>query len=873
MSSKRSRTAFEADLQAHHSPFAFYGTPLPPLDAGARDDGSYVPIWKQEVTDDRGRKRLHGAFTGGFSAGYFNTVGSKEGWTPATFVSSRQNRAKDAQKRFEQRPEDFMDEEDIREAEEARNLQTSDEFAGFGSTAVDATRRGGLMDLLKAGGETMGVKLLKKMGWREGQGIGPKIRRKANLGDGGALGGPEADKTYLFAPEDSPMIAFVHKTDHKGLGFEGETRLDSLKVNHDGSDDDNADSFFGSRLASQNQRKSSKTKEQPRRGAFGVGVLNDTGSDDEDPYAIGPQISYNRVIGGDKQKKKKKKSTEDSKPAIVASNPLLNSKPVFISKKTIAAKSSTGFRKCHDGRLPLDGFVLADAISGLSISTQEKRYAPPEIPKDWKSCKTPSTTRDASNYVSTSDAAKASSLDPTSRAALLGEAQLPGKSIFDWMTPEARERIMKLTGKTDLPPALGEKAPKGYELSESQKRKDLWDLVPKLDKQLAVQALTRAVSGWMPYSEDQGKRARYRTFLEVRAGLRDTLPDRVPGSTTDEWVTELHEFARAAEVFKPMSGVMASRFTSASTGPKESSDASDAAESTEPLLRKPSAKPEDPAMAAAKIGMFGPMTRSVSSFYPARLLCKRLNVKPPDHVQLDPGDQPGASEAAATAAGSRFQIAGYQTMSGPKELVSRDVMNQLMLEAGGPLKNRMDSATSEQIIEPEIQKPVAIEPERNDALEAERPGEAVFKAIFGNMFRKRSLAQPPSSELMEQHRRGYATKQAVGCVKFELFETIILVSLHGHLACPRLFFVKTGRLPVLLFFFLSSPSQPEVSHLLLLSNIPSTNNDNNNNSLGLIRPVKLIRVWFLLSHMALLFMRIMISTIHKPLILLCYASH
>jgi len=32
-----------------------------------------------QVRDERGRKRLHGAFTGGFSAGYFNTVGSKEG--------------------------------------------------------------------------------------------------------------------------------------------------------------------------------------------------------------------------------------------------------------------------------------------------------------------------------------------------------------------------------------------------------------------------------------------------------------------------------------------------------------------------------------------------------------------------------------------------------------------------------------------------------------------------------------------------------------------------------------------------------------------------------------------------------------------------
>jgi G patch domain-containing protein 1 len=36
-----------------------------------------LPVHKQEVTDEQGRKRFHGAFTGGFSAGYFNTVGSK----------------------------------------------------------------------------------------------------------------------------------------------------------------------------------------------------------------------------------------------------------------------------------------------------------------------------------------------------------------------------------------------------------------------------------------------------------------------------------------------------------------------------------------------------------------------------------------------------------------------------------------------------------------------------------------------------------------------------------------------------------------------------------------------------------------------------
>lgn len=614
-----------------------------------------------------------------------------------------------------------MDEEDVQDAEESRRLQTSDEFAGFGSTDPDSTRRGGLMDLFRAGGETMGVKLLKKMGWREGQGIGPKVRRSANLGDEAAQGGGEPDKTYLFAPDDTPMIAFIQKNDHKGLGFEGEARLESQGNGQNEFEEEDSDAFFGRRLGTKNQQGQPKAKE-PRRGAFGVGVLNDTGSDDEDPYSLGPPISYNRVMGGDKKKKKKAKSADENMPAMGSSNPLLNTKPVFISKKTAAARNSASFRKCHDGRLPLEGFVLADGISSLSIGTQEKRYAPPEIPKDWKSSRIASSERDTSDYVSTKEAAKASSLDPTSRAALLGETQLPGKSVFDWMSPQARERIAKLTGKTDLPPALGEKAPKGYELSDAEKRNDLWALVPKLDKQIAAQALARAVSGWMPYSDDEGKRARYRTFLEVRAGLRDTLPDKLPGSSADEWAAELHEFSRAAEVFKPVSGIMASRFTSASTGPKGSPDSPEP--TSDGLLSKPRQKPEDPALSAAEFGMFGPMTRSEMPFYPARLLCKRFNVKPPAHVQADPGERPGASGPSASA--------GYQTTK-PKELVSSDVMDQLILgSGGGASRSETDPVSQGQPTAPSGRGQATVEPETNEALEADRPGEAVFKAIFGS---------------------------------------------------------------------------------------------------------------------------------------------
>ena len=60
------------------------------------------------VTDENGRRRFHGAFTGGFSAGYYNTVDTKEGWRPQEFKSSRSDRNK-----HEQKPEDFMDQEDL----------------------------------------------------------------------------------------------------------------------------------------------------------------------------------------------------------------------------------------------------------------------------------------------------------------------------------------------------------------------------------------------------------------------------------------------------------------------------------------------------------------------------------------------------------------------------------------------------------------------------------------------------------------------------------------------------------------------------------------------------------------------------------------
>ncbi|OBT80081.1 hypothetical protein VF21_01136 [Pseudogymnoascus sp. 05NY08] len=714
MSVKRTRAAYESDLQAKQGPFVAYGTPLPPLDPDVRDDGSYVPVWKQEVTDERGRKRLHGAFMGGFSAGYFNTVGSKEGWTPSTFVSSRSSRKNGETKIIERRPEDFMDEEDLADAEEHQRVLTAGDFSALGSTEGEVMKRGGYMDLFKTEGETMGVKLLKKMGWREGQGVGPKIRRAARLGmEISSAGQPQ--EQHLFAPDNTPMITFIRKIDHKGLGFAGSAKLGEENQNNVVSKPEvDRGEVFGT-----TRPMTTKKAKKAVRGGIGMGVLNDTGSDDEDPYEIGPKISYNKVIGGDKKKK----------------NPVISgaAKPVFISKKAAAARASLGFRKCHDGRLPLDGFVLGNGTDSVDVTSMDK-YRPVEVPPDWTSAKTTTAVPGASDYVSTADAARASTLDPKSRAALLGEAPLPGKSVFDFLSKSARDRIASASGKTNLPAALGE-VPEGYVPPPERRRESPGGQIPNIDIDVAVAALGRSGSGWMPYSDNEEKRSRYKIYLEIQAGIRDGLPEKEPGVAKEDWIRELQEFAHSAQIFKPMTGMMATRFTSSSSAPTASEGA---ANKPGTLLSKPQPKQEDPAEAAAKAGMFGRLTRSEEDFYPTRLLCKRFGVRPPAHVQPDPENE---------RAGGKDSGPATNTGQPPRasELISKSDIDDLIRESGGRNQHFQTATGGDVILLIERPREVVVDTERNEALEGERPEEAVFKSIFGDAARPNSSSLTPIS--------------------------------------------------------------------------------------------------------------------------------
>lgn len=147
---------------------------------------------QQTAVDSKGRRRFHGAFTGGFSAGYFNTVGTKEGWTPTIFKSSRSFRA--SNEVGNQKPEDFMDEEDFEEHGIApRKFMTKESFTPASKELAERKRAivqavtdgklqsavpGGIPveDLIIPSKVSIGAQLLKKMGWKYGQGVGDKQR-------------------------------------------------------------------------------------------------------------------------------------------------------------------------------------------------------------------------------------------------------------------------------------------------------------------------------------------------------------------------------------------------------------------------------------------------------------------------------------------------------------------------------------------------------------------------------------------------------------------------------------------------------------------------------------------------------------------------
>ncbi|XP_006173713.2 LOW QUALITY PROTEIN: G patch domain-containing protein 1 [Camelus ferus] len=614
-----------------------YGTGLEPLEEGERPKKP-IPLQDQTVRDEKGRyKRFHGAFSGGFSAGYFNTVGSKEGWTPSSFVSSRQNRAD----RSVLGPEDFMDEEDLSEFGIApKAIVTTDDFASKTKDRIREKARqlaaatapipGATLldDLITPTKLSVGFELLRKMGWKEGQGIGPRVKRRPRrqkpdpgvkiygcaLPPGGSEGSEEEDDDYLpenvtFAPKDVTPVDFTPKDNVHGLAYKG---LDPHQALF-GTSGEHFNLFSGGPEGANNLLGDIGVNKGRKLGisgqAFGVGALEE---EDDDIYATETLSKYDTVL-------------KDEEPGDGLYG--------WTAPRQYKSQKETEKDLRYVGRI-LDGFSLAS-----KPLSSKKIYPPPELPRDYRPVHyfRPVVAATSENshllQVLSESAGKPvhdhgthsrHQLNASKRGELLGETPTQGAttSVLEFLSQKDKERLKEMKQATELKAAQLKARSLAQSASSSRPQPSppdvghrSWHMVLS-----AGTAATRA-SDFKPFAKDPEKQKRYEAFLvNMKRGQRDALERCLDPSMT-EWERgrERDEFARAAVLYASSHSTLSSRFTHA----KEEDD------SEQVEVPRDQENDVNDKQSAVKMKMFGKLTRDTFEWHPDKLLCKRFNVPDP----------------------------------------------------------------------------------------------------------------------------------------------------------------------------------------------------------------------------------------------------
>lgn len=641
-----------------------YGTPLEPLEED-EPIRKPVPVHEQTVKDEKGRyKRFHGAFTGGFSAGYFNTVGSQEGWTPSTFVSSRQQKAE----RQNARPEDFMDEEDFSEHGIApREIVTTDDFASERKDQLKDKARavsslaalipgdtGLLEELIAPARSSIGVELLRKMGWKDGQGVGPRLKRRqrkqntdavkvhgcALLPSGSEESEDEDDEfapeNVTFAPKDVVPVDFTPKVDSHGLGYRGLNPLQALgggsesaHINLFTLQSDRTSSLFGDRNSGQKRRGGIAGQ------AFGVGAME---NEDADIYHKDSMSNYDTVLGG-----------EEPGDGLYG----WTAPQQYIRKKNDSKRDVV-----YSGRI-LDGFTLASQVTEIKTV-----YPPPDLPRDYRpvhyfrpvvdlSTASPIVAQalQASRGHLSQDAPQQGrhNLDSSQRRDMLGETPLQGpSSVFELLGSKDRERlneirsvakeqnksVLNLSSAEDRAAVVASAKAAALQTLSSrfQSTAPQPDSLTSPAKTQASSETQMALNAWSgptadasktfkPFQKNPQKQARYDLYInKLKKGDKEALESSLDSSMT-EWERgrERDEFVRAAVLYKPSNSSLSSRFTRS-----KHEDDTDSVEVT-----RDQENDVDDKQAAVKMKMFGKLTRDTFEWHPEKLLCKRFNVPDP----------------------------------------------------------------------------------------------------------------------------------------------------------------------------------------------------------------------------------------------------
>ena len=389
------------------------------------------------VVDENGRQRFHGAFTGGFSAGYFNTVGSEEGFKPSSYVSSRANRAE----RKVYKAEDFMDEEDGL----LGSLKSREEYDTFGNESknnaakvAEIASKGSVIpgampaDLIVAPTKSIGKILLVQMGWKEGQGIGARIVMKSNVKEAihPAISIEKLSNSILedglvtFAAKvDADLVSIPNpKDDFYGIGYDPAVENPEL---------------YGLRKNSSILSKS--------KGVYRVDSLFDDSSKYQQSlsrYALDDEeddiYDYGNVSSMKQLKEEVLVNENDDFDRI-------SSVPNAINEWLGGSAVVTTQICPSDGRPPLPGFVLAKIPQQIP-----EYYQPIEPPSDFKpfhkftdeETKDTKVSQDNAVKLATEKKFGAQGLAST-RAMIISNEEVAPKSVsvFDLMGPENKRKL------------------------------------------------------------------------------------------------------------------------------------------------------------------------------------------------------------------------------------------------------------------------------------------------------------------------------------------------------------------------------------------------------------------------------------------------
>ncbi|GLV32171.1 uncharacterized protein CBL_11872 [Carabus blaptoides fortunei] len=569
--------------------FRLYGTALEPYDEDTIPKKKAFSIEDQVATDEQGRRRFHGAFTGGFSAGFFNTVGSLEGWQPSEFKSSRSEKA---EKKF-QKPQDFMDDEDKGQFGIAPTVvrATSDYSNTVKRKRVTNTEgpipgMPVLHSLLQPAKDTVGIKLLKQMGWRPGQGVGPRLTKsqktkvnrehKRNKGkvygcevpdefrkqvsSGSDDAASSEDETELtFAPDDYDPFIYKPKDNTFGMGYSGLDKR-ALLSSHI--------SLFNPPDFQMRDHKNSKISISGQ--AFGVGAFE---HEDEDIYTRDDMSKYDFELDSFKKAKAKKtpKRIEQSKENI------------------------------------LQGFVEAK-----NQVQAKKSFAPPVLPKNF----IPKHGVRISRFEPLPETHKLYNYDRKKTMGRHDLTSIDRSKILNSskiLIEKSQSAVKALVSST-------------FNTSVEEDTKTLQERAAKI-----TSVLSSTSDGiFKPFIANPDKQKRYEKYLSlIKVDQRYKFDDVQPASMTDwEKQTERREFEQAACLYRPSSGLIFDKFVTASapddaTNPFKQVDKSIYQHGTKEMRE------------AAKSKMFGHLTRSIDIWKPNKLLCKRFNVPEPEISESD----------------------------------------------------------------------------------------------------------------------------------------------------------------------------------------------------------------------------------------------